>query len=1120
MDKYIYLNSINQNHIRLHQAYGDFTKIVLPDSNESIKAFEKLANETTIMVTRQQLDTYDLRNIEDDHGRFIIINGSYKKMGVITDVGSTIPEMFGYSKTELINRNVSSMMPKIFAEVHDRLLSGFLMNASEQRHDPHRNKIVYVLNKNGYVVPCNVGIYILPSLKEGIRLAGFFTEVDAVLQENSFNEESGNKMPYYIVYDADTHLIQGVSQNCWMSFGISSRLVEGNEGVGDIGIDDLFTGFGGIDLEKLRSEEGLEAVLDTSKLDQYQFISEQGLREIEQDEENKEEDDEGSEILDQGKRFRQARVQLKMVTDTDYFGNRVQVLRFIELDQEGETQRIKSPKHIKQREILAPTERDQSEESASDSLEVDEIGEGSVNTVNEDLKIMKELRILFSNKGSSRAMKVLMVVFGMFFLLLIGLGAFQLVMINKQIEDFSDLLNSVMLSGVRLRTIGELTTIVRQYQTLTWTQTALPPFYVPMYKAEIQDKIATLSSTLSSFQYQIIQATLALNDTSFVSIDTKPFTFELFLDSGVILQDKIYLDGYFQYMTAVDHVGHATLASLVSPQSNVDPTLKALSYATRNGYGPLREGAEMMMNSFNDYFYDRKEYYTKTFLIILIITEIAIAIAAIISIPFGFGAFQTKDKIIALFGYIPVSQIELMVEKGERFKEEYRFETDSGGGLNEESSENNNVENSASQNVYFQKSPNESQIPSNMNESEEPDVVNNIDENIQSPQLNALTLSARSPTTGYRQTTMEVLSARDPLNTNSARFLLTNRHQFNGGDAAKGVRRKSIFDNEKIMDHQEMVKIEDDGKIPKAIRPEKGNRRLVLLGVAAGTLFWILIFIFTYIFFERWFLSQVQRIYSNMKINLTRTSAFVYYNAFLLEEIANVNDTSIYVYPGQTEAVNQRLRFRKMLEEQNSHVLDADILDLPSSFSEYLKVYIETAKENFCHYYSSIASEQVVCEEFASGLNKNGIRMAVLANALLGDTIIKTFRDDLSKIDISNRTQVNSTIANLLISADYIQFATGMSFITPVFSQQRVLFRKARDSFFGHCQAIGVMEFVGVIILSILMYALVWYQSSKGLGDRIIKSKRMLNMMPMELVLHNEVLKERVLSRDIQRVLT
>jgi len=218
--------------------------------------------------------------------------------------------------------------------------------------------------------------------------------------------------------------------------------------------------------------------------------------------------------------------------------------------------------------------------------------------------------------------------------------------------------------------------------------------------------------------------------------------------------------------------------------------------------------------------------------------------------------------------------------------------------------------------------------------------------------------------------------------------------------------------------------------------------------------------------------------------------------------------------------VDQRLRYRKLLEEKNSQMMDPDILDLPSSFTEYLRVYTETAQSDFCPYYSSVASEQARCEQYANGLNKNGIRMAILTNALLGDRIIQNFRDQISQIDTSNSTQFNSTISKILMSEDYIQLASGISFIAPVFAKQRDLFKNAREDFFNHCRAIGVMEFIGVIILSVLMYALIWYQSSKGLGNRIIKSKRMLNMMPMELVLHNEALKERVLSQEIQRVLT
>ena len=61
---------------------------------------------------------------------------------------------------------------------------------------------------------------------------------------------------------------------------------------------------------------------------------------------------------------------------------------------------------------------------------------------------------------------------------------------------------------------------------------------------------------------------------------------------------------------------------------------------------------------------------------------------------------------------------------------------------------------------------------------------------------------------------------------------------------------------------------------------------------------------------------------------------------------------------GKTEIVNERLRYREIVLEANSHVLDDEILDLPSTFSEYLKCSVETVLGNYCIYYSNIASER------------------------------------------------------------------------------------------------------------------------------------------------------------------
>ncbi len=431
MEKYANLIAINPSHIRLHQAYGDFTKIVIPDSNESTKAFEKLDNETTTIITKHQIDTHELRYIEEDQDRFVIISGNHKTMGIMTDVGARIIEKLGYTKSEILNRNVSVLMPRVFAEVHDQLLTTYLLNASEKSHDPHINKIVFPADKSGYLVPCNVVVYILPTLKEGIRLAGFLRELDEMRDdfgEGLIGETSMKKAACYMIINTDTQLIQGVSKSCWDTFGISCNFVEGNEGSGEVGITDLFGEFGGVDLAKLKSDEGVETTIDTSKLSQYHFISEQALREEDNEgDENSEEREEQESSRDRFTRFRQARVSLKMIQEADYFGNRVQVFKFTEIIQEGETQRVKSPKILKRHEMLPNKLEDASPKTdkhnrSNDSEDEDGVGEGSVGTVNEDLKILKEIRILFSNKKSSRAMRVLMIVFGMFFLLLIGLA--------------------------------------------------------------------------------------------------------------------------------------------------------------------------------------------------------------------------------------------------------------------------------------------------------------------------------------------------------------------------------------------------------------------------------------------------------------------------------------------------------------------------------------------------------------------------------------------------------------------------------------------------------------------------------------------------------------------------
>jgi len=132
----------------------------------------------------------------------------------------------------------------------------------------------------------------------------------------------------------------------------------------------------------------------------------------------------------------------------------------------------------------------------------------------------------------------------------------------------------------------------------------------------------------------------------------------------------------------------------------------------------------------------------------------------------------------------------------------------------------------------------------------------------------------------------------------------------------------------------------------------------VIFIVIAGTLFWVMIFIISYIFFEKWFLTQMEKMYSHITLNMGRTCHLTYLNGFIFEEIANPNITALYTYPGKTEFVNLREKYREITEEENSLVMTPEYLDLPGTFTEYLSLLKEIYTGNVCYFYSSVASER------------------------------------------------------------------------------------------------------------------------------------------------------------------
>ncbi len=104
------------------------------------------------------------------------ISGNYNNIGSIKNTNNEILRILEYSPSEIIGQNVSRLMPKVIADMHDIFLRNFLETG--EQHVMWKERIVYAQSKSGYLIPCTLMTKVIPNLIEGIRIVGFLKELE------------------------------------------------------------------------------------------------------------------------------------------------------------------------------------------------------------------------------------------------------------------------------------------------------------------------------------------------------------------------------------------------------------------------------------------------------------------------------------------------------------------------------------------------------------------------------------------------------------------------------------------------------------------------------------------------------------------------------------------------------------------------------------------------------------------------------------------------------------------------------------------------------------------------------------------------------------------------------
>ena len=83
-----------------------------------------------------------------------IISGEKTNIGEILCINNEVTELFGYDKLEMMNYNISKVMPPIISSKHSQFILNFFKS---QKLSKSSDRLVFPLHKFGYIIPCEIG---------------------------------------------------------------------------------------------------------------------------------------------------------------------------------------------------------------------------------------------------------------------------------------------------------------------------------------------------------------------------------------------------------------------------------------------------------------------------------------------------------------------------------------------------------------------------------------------------------------------------------------------------------------------------------------------------------------------------------------------------------------------------------------------------------------------------------------------------------------------------------------------------------------------------------------------------------------------------------------------------
>ncbi|GBG24285.1 Hypothetical Protein FCC1311_005032 [Hondaea fermentalgiana] len=163
-------------------------------------------------------------NFDEGHGSAVAtISGNSSTLGQVLEVSDAMCSLFGFSKNEIIGRNVSILCPSPFAEMHDMFLKQFITTDSEFATQTRR---IFGMHGKGYIMATDFEVTPSTNTNSELILIGRFKRVP---------QPAGQHL---LMVDAKTGFVTSFTQNACEALGFDeSDVFAMNLHISDILID-------------------------------------------------------------------------------------------------------------------------------------------------------------------------------------------------------------------------------------------------------------------------------------------------------------------------------------------------------------------------------------------------------------------------------------------------------------------------------------------------------------------------------------------------------------------------------------------------------------------------------------------------------------------------------------------------------------------------------------------------------------------------------------------------------------------------------------------------------------------------------------------------------------------